>query len=266
MSSPVQVDAEVLADRDGPVLVLTLNRPDRLNAWSDAMESRCFALLREAEADPEIRAIVLTGAGRGFCAGSDMSQQPAAGMRPDTRRPATTRRYPLELRKPLIGAINGPAAGLGFALAMFCDVRFCTPSAKLTSSFARRGLVAEFGLSWLLPRMIGVSGALDVLMSGRIILGEEALGLGLVQRLAEPDDLMTAATAYARDLAENCSPWSIATIKRQIYADLARDADVAFSECDELMVASESRPDFAEGVASFLERRPPSFPSLAAEE
>jgi enoyl-CoA hydratase/carnithine racemase len=256
---------EVLVERDGAVTVLTLNRPDRLNAWSDAMETRCFALLDEAEADPDVRAIVLTGAGRGFCSGSDMSAQPAPGTRPADRKPATDRRLPLTLRKPLIGAVNGPAAGLGFALAMYCDIRFCAPATKLTSSFARRGLAAEFGLSWLLPRVVGVSTALDVLVSGRVILGEEAFALGLVQRLTAPDQVLTEARAYAADLAENCSPWSMATAKRQIYEDLERDSGTAFADADRLMLASETLPDFAEGVASFMERRAPRFPPLGGE-
>lgn len=121
------LEQEVIAELRGAVLVLTLNRPGQLNAWSDAMEERMFALLREADADPEVRAIVLTGAGRGFCSGADMSQQPEPGTRPSSRRPASDRRYPLTIRKPLIGAINGPAAGLGFALAMYCDLRFSAP-------------------------------------------------------------------------------------------------------------------------------------------
>ena len=209
----------VLAERRGAVLVLSLNRPDRLNAWTDALELRYFEHLDAAEADPEVRAIVLTGAGRGFCAGADMDilsgeEESNLGSRP---RP---RNFPMTLRKPLIAAINGAAAGLGLVEALYCDYRFCAPAAKLTTAFVRRGLIAEYGSAWLLPRLVGTSRALDLLLSGRVIRGEEAAAIGLVDQLADPDTLLDTAVAYATDLATNCSPTSMAIIKQQVMESL----------------------------------------------
>jgi enoyl-CoA hydratase/carnithine racemase len=265
MADVMQATDLVLAERRGAVLVLTLNRPDRLNAWTDALEERYFALLDEAEEDPGVRAIVVTGAGRGFCAGADMDDlqrgadgDAEAALR-DRRRP---RSFPMTLRKPLIAAINGAAAGLGLVEALYCDVRFATPEAKLTTAFARRGLVAEYGISWILPRLVGHSCALDLLMSGRVVLGEEALWLGLVDHLSGADTLVDDAVAYAADLAAHSSPWSMATIKAQVRADLERTFSEATAAADELMLESFRRPDVAEGVRSYLDSRPPAFPDL----
>jgi enoyl-CoA hydratase/carnithine racemase len=260
----------VLAERRGAVLVLTLNRPDRLNAWTDELEVQYFAQLDAAEADPEVRAIVLTGAGRGFCAGADFDLlEDATGE--ETGADATDaivnrprpRNLPLTLRKPLIAAINGPAAGLGLVEALYCDVRFCVPGAKLTTAFTRRGLVAEYGLSWLLPRLVGTSRALDLLISARVVLGTEAAAIGLVDRLVEPEDLLDEAVAYAADLAANCSPTSMAIVKRQVLDGLGQSFDEAYAESERLIAESFERPDAAEGVASYLEKRPPAFPPLA---
>jgi enoyl-CoA hydratase/carnithine racemase len=257
----------VLAERRGAVLVLTLNRPERLNSWTDALEERYYQRLDEAENDPEVRAIVVTGAGRGFCAGADMDDL-ELGATVDgaadgsLRNRPRARTFPLTVRKPLIAAINGAAAGLGLVEAAYCDIRFATPQAKLTTAFARRGLVAEYGLAWLLPRLIGTSRALDLLLSGRIVRGEEAFALGLVDRLSEPETLLDDAVAYAADLAANCSPWSMATIKAQVQADLDRGFAAAVTAADELMLASFGQPDVEEGVRSYLERRRPAFPGL----
>ncbi len=261
----------VLAERRGAVLVLTLNRPDRLNAWTDELEVQYFAQLDGAEADPEVRAIVLTGAGRGFCAGADFDLLEDATGAGETRAGATgtivnrprPRNRPLNLRKPLIAAINGPAAGLGLVEALYCDVRFCVPGAKLTTAFSRRGLVAEYGLSWLLPRLVGTSRALDLLISARVVLGTEAAAIGLVDRLVEPVDLLEEAVAYATDLAANCSPTSMAIVKRQVLDGLGQGFDEAYAESERLIAESFERPDAAEGVASYLEKRPPAFPPLS---
>jgi enoyl-CoA hydratase/carnithine racemase len=255
----------VLAERRGPVLVLTLNRPERLNAWTDALEEDYYAWLDAAEDDPDIRAIVVTGAGRGFCAGADMDdlQRGAAGEAEaalrNRRRPRT---FPLTVRKPMIAAINGAAAGLGLVEALYCDVRFAGPEAKLTTAFARRGLVAEYGMSWLLPRLVGYSTALDLLLSGRVVLGEEALRLRLVDRVSEPGRVVDDAVADAAELATYSSPWSMATIKAQVQADLDRSFAEAVAEADELMIRSFDHPDVLEGVRSYHERRAPAFPSL----
>jgi enoyl-CoA hydratase/carnithine racemase len=256
----------VYAQRRGAVLLLTFNRPERLNAWNDELEATYFDLLAEADADPETRAIVVTGAGRGFCAGADMdklSNASEADVVPALRDLPRPRTFPMTVRKPMIAAINGAAAGIGIVQALYCDVRFATPEAKLTTAFSRRGLVAEYGLSWLLPRIIGLSGALDLLLSGRVLRGEEARQLRLVDRLSEPERLVEDAITYAEDLAKHCSPWSMATIKAQVLADLARPLDAALNGAEELTVQSVRGPDIAEGVNSYLERRPPAFPGLA---
>jgi enoyl-CoA hydratase/carnithine racemase len=264
-SAPPATDL-VLAERRGAVLVLTLNRPERLNAWTDALEDQYYARLDAAEADPEIRAIVVTGAGRGFCAGADLGDlergattDAAADVLRDRARP---RSFPLTVRKPMIAAINGAAAGLGLVEALYCDLRFATADAKLTTAFARRGLIAEYGIAWLLPRLIGPSRALDLLLSSRVVRGEEALGLGLVDRVCEPDRLVDEAVAYATDLAAHCSPWSLATIKAQVQADLDRPFAEAVAAADELMLESFTRADVEEGVRSYLEGRAPAFPGL----
>lgn len=265
-TTPTATDT-VLAERQGGVLVLTLNRPDRLNAWNDALEARYYDLLDEAEADPEVRAIVLTGAGRGFCAGADMDDLAAAGegtrdMEAILRDRPRPRTFPLTIRKPLIAAINGAAAGLGLVEALYCDIRFSTPEAKFTTAFARRGLIGEYGITWLLPRLIGQSAALDLLLSARVIRGEEAHRLGLVDRLASRETIVEEAVAYATELAEHSSPTSMAIIKAQVQADLDRTFAESVAAADELMIESFARPDVAEGVQSYNEQRPPAFPGL----
>lgn len=255
----------VLAGRHGAVLLLTLNRPDRLNAWNLDLEERYFTLLDAAEADPEVRAVVVTGAGRGFCAGADMAELSQLGsVDPDTlaRERARPRERPLSFRKPLIAAVNGPVAGLGLVQALYCDLRFTTAEAKFTTSFVRRGLVAEYGIAWLLPRLVGQSRALDLLMSGRVVLGDEALAIGLVDRVLPADELLPFALAYAADLAENCSPRSMALMKEQVFAALDSDLPTAIAASTKLMNESFRHPDAAEGVHSYLERRPPRFAPL----
>lgn len=257
-------DDVILAERHGAVLLVTLNRPERLNAWTDAMERQYGDVLAAADEDPDVRAIVVTGAGRGFCAGADMDRLQATSVRgaavPDEfTRPRT---FPLTIRKPLIAAINGPAAGLGLIEALYCDLRFCVPEAKLTTAFARRGLVAEYGVSWLLPRLVGTSAALDLLLSARVITGAEAHAMGLVDRLVEPDELMGAALAYAKDLADSCSPASMASIKAQVLDDLSATFDESSRRAEQLMEDSFAHPDLGEGVDSYLEKRAPAFAPL----
>jgi enoyl-CoA hydratase/carnithine racemase len=254
----------VYAEQRGPVLLLTLNRPDRLNAWTDALEERYYAHLAAADADPAIRAVVLTGAGPGFCAGADLSDLEGVEGSELAELPARQRprSWPLTFRKPLIAAINGAAAGLGLVEALYCDVRFAVPTAKFTTSFTKRGLIAEYGVAWLLPRLVGQSRALDLLMSSRVVLGDEALRIGLVDHLAEPADLVDAAIAYASGLATLCSPWAMSIVKQQvmqgmdtIFAEAERAADVR-------MLESFRGPDVVEGVRSYVERRPAAFTGI----
>ena len=157
-------DDLVLAEHHGAVLLLTLNRPDRLNAWTNELEDRYFALLDQAEADPATRAVVVTGAGRGFCAGADLENLRQASTSDQASGPVRARERPLFFGKPLIAAVNGAAVGLGLIEALYCDIRFCVPTAKLGTAFAQRGLIAEYGIAWLLPRLIGRSRALDLLL------------------------------------------------------------------------------------------------------
>lgn len=257
----------VLTERRGAVLLVTLNRPERLNAWTNALEDRYFDVLVEAEADPDVRAIVVTGAGRGFCAGADMDDLGGASEASDAEidRPRP-RHLPMTIRKPVIAAVNGAAAGLGLVEALFCDVRFASPEAAFITAFVRRGLVAEYGVSWLLPRIVGHSRALDLLLSGRRLSGEEAYRIGLVDHLAPADQLVDAAIAYADDLATSCSPWSMATIKAQVVLDGERSFADSVGTADSLMRASFHGVDLAEGVASFTERRPPVFAPLSHKE
>jgi len=262
MSEVVQIEIE-----DG-VALLTLNRPERLNAWTAEMEHAYFALLERCGEDDQVRAIVVTGAGRGFCAGADMHELQALGNGTSTASADAHERlpqsFPLSIPKPIIAAVNGACAGIGLVQALMCDLRFAAEGAKLTTAFARRGLVAEHGISWILPRLVGPANALDLLLSGRVVFAEEARELGLVNRVYAPDRLLDGALDYARELVVNCSPASMATIKRQVYADLERTLPDTLEEADRLMLASFTAPDFAEGVTSFVERRDPRFAGLEA--
>jgi enoyl-CoA hydratase/carnithine racemase len=249
------------------VAVLTLNRPERLNAWTEEMEHLYFGLLAECAESDEVRVVVVTGAGRGFCAGADMQGLQTLGESGveamDAARERLPQTFPLSIRKPIIAAINGACAGIGLVQALMCDIRFAAEDAKLTTAFARRGLIAEHGISWMLPRLMGPARALDLLLSARVVLGEEAAALGLVNRAFAREQLLEQTLAYARELAVQCSPASMATIKRQVYADLDRTLPESLAGADELMLESFRAPDFVEGVASFVERREPAFAPLA---
>lgn len=272
---------------DDGVAVLTLNRPDRLNAWTGELEQQYFGALRECAASEQVRVIVVTGAGRGFCAGADMQSlqdigaavsgaggenraastdgAAAAGAAADAQAAAqeqTPQTFTLALPKPVIAAINGPCAGIGLVLALMCDIRFVAENAKLTTAFARRGLVAEHGISWILPRLVGPARALDLLLSGRVVLGREAVELGLCNRATPAETVLEETLAYARELATQCSPASMAQMKRQVYAAMQEPLADALAEADRLMLASFAEPDFAEGVSSFVERREPRFTAL----
>src|SRR5438105_9513371 len=237
--------SEVVQSRvDDGVAVLTLNRPDRLNAWTAEMEHEYFGLLEQCGGSPDVRVIVVTGAGRGFCAGADMQDLQALGAEGDgagetaQARERRAQTFPLTIPKPIIAAINGACAGIGLVQALMCDIRFAAAGAKLTTAFARRGLVAEHGVSWVLPRLVGPARALDLLLSGRVVLGQEAAELGLVNRAIAPERLLEETLAYARDLAVNCSPASMATIKHQVYADCEHALPDALAAADRLMEAS----------------------------
>ena len=247
------------------VALLTLNRPERLNAWTREMEDLYFDLLAECGSSPDVRVVVVTGAGRGFCAGADMeslSGLGANGVTADAFAGRRPQRFPLSVPKPIIAAVNGACAGIGLVQALMCDLRFAAAGAKFTTAFARRGLIAEHGISWALPRLVGPARALDLLFSARVVLAEEALSLGLVNGVHPPEELLNAVLAYARDLAENCSPASLATMKAQVWGDLERGLAESVERADGLMVESLNADDFREGVTSFVEKRPPKFAPL----
>ena len=259
------------------VATLTLNRPDKLNAWTVRMELEYRDALADAERREDVRVIILTGAGRGFCAGADMSlltdvmsgafdasdlqrgsKEPGQGqdVREDFRKPYS---FLPAIRKPIIAAINGHAMGLGLVHALYCDLRFASEQAKFGTAFVQRGLIAEHGIAWLLPRLIGLENSLDLLMSGRIIDAREALQLGLVSRVIPAENLLEEAQAYARHLATQCSPRALGIIKRQVWDGLLTTLSPAVDEAISEMMASFSTEDFQEGVMSFVEKRPPRF-------
>ena len=263
--------AHVTCEVDGPVAVITLQRPEKLNAFTFAMVGELRATVDRAVADERVVGIVLTGSGRGFSAGLDLedlarstqgvpaSSTPSAPT-PDPDELPALFSYLLRVPKPVIGAINGVCAGGGFVLAMMCDVRFAAEqAASFTTTFSKRGLIAEHGTSWLLPRLVGTSRALDLLWSARRIDASEAHRIGFVDRLVPDDALVAEACAYVRDLAANVSPRSMAMMKQQVYRGLSAPIDVALREVDAQMANALRHPDAAEGVASFVERRPPRF-------
>ena len=273
-----------LYEVDGGVALVTLNRPDRLNAWTARMELEYRAALAEADDDADVRVVVVTGAGRGFCAGADTqaltgivetgrygngtsssdAEDPVPfaghGVRPDFEHGFS---YPYGLKKPLIAAINGPAAGVGFVVACFADIRFAAAGAKLTTSFGRLGLPAEHGVSWVLSRLVGTARAADLLFSSRVVLAEEAERIGLVNFVVPPDELLASTLEYAGRMATEVSPWSLLTLKRQLYADQLRSLEEAATDAERLMTDSFRSPDFKEGVAALTEKRPPSFGNLS---
>jgi len=243
------------------VAVVTLNRPERHNGMTGALEVAYYARLAQAAADREARVIVVTGAGRSFCPGADLTHRPGPGEEPlpNTKVPST---FPSTIDKPLVAAINGACAGVGLVQALHCDVRFAATQAKFTTAFARRGLIAEYGIAWLLPQVVGLAAATDLLVSGRTFLADEALRLGLVSVVVDRDEVLDHAVAYAADLATNVSPASMATIRRQLRAYRSLDLAAAVADSDRLMRESTTGADFTEGVASFLEGRPPAFAPL----
>ncbi|WP_419839332.1 enoyl-CoA hydratase [Candidatus Poriferisodalis sp.] len=261
----------VLYEVDDGVAVVTLNRPERLNAWTGELGTGYFDALDRAAADPDVRAVVVTGAGRGFCAGADMDNLQgissgggeSGGDAPRLRNERHD--YALTIPKPVVAAINGACAGLGFVHAMMCDVRFAAEGAKFTSAFARRGLIAEHGVAWMLPRVVGPSHALDILMSGRVFLASEAKEMGVVSKVVPRDELLDAAVSYARDLGRYSAPWSMAQIKRQVWGQLDQARSDALEESNALMRESLRRTDFKEGVQSFVEQRDPNFEPVVAD-
>jgi len=262
---------EVLYQVRDRVATITLNRPDKLNAWTPTMAEELRAAFMRAQGDDNLRAIVLTGAGRGFCAGADMSGLAARAsgqgvMQPRHDAPteglaanfAGRLSYMLALKKPIIAAINGPAAGIGFVITLFCDLRFIADNAKLTTSFARRGLIAEHGLAWILPRLVGSMHALDLLFSARMVEAKEVAAMGLAHMLPA-EGFLAAVQARAGEIANLSSPRSVAIMKRQVYEAMFQSLAEATAIADRELAACRGTEDFREGVASFVEKRKPNF-------
>lgn len=261
-----------VADRVG---VVTLDRPDRLNAWTGRMHHEYRWCLRRADEDPAVRVVVVTGAGRGFCAGADSAalqghserggydpglpeEVPLPGAGLDDRFEVDFA-YHFGLSTPVVAAINGPVAGVGLVLACYCDLRFAVEGAKLTTAHGRLNLPAEYGLSWLLPRLVGVGRAMDLLLSSRVILAEEALEWGLVNRVLPAERLLPETLEYARELAATVSRRSLAETRRQVWMDQHRDVRQAVEAAASLLAEMMAEDDYRKGVAALLERRAPEF-------
>lgn len=269
---------EILYEVDDPVATITLNRPEAMNAWTPRMGTEVRHAVHRAERDRAVVGIVITGTGRAFCAGADMNNLAAItegrGLTDDREplpvpedpdRPADLDgeyTYLLACAKPIIAAINGACAGMAVPIALSCDLRFMADEAVILTAFASRGLVAEWGLSWLLPRLVGPAAALDLLFSSRKVAGPEAAALGLVNASIPADQLLDHCREYVADLAARSSPTSMKIMKRQVYEQLHAGLGPAEREAQRLMLESFGRPDFSEGVQSFLEKRPPSFERL----
>jgi enoyl-CoA hydratase/carnithine racemase len=278
---------DILYDVKDRVATITLNRPDRLNAYTDRMAQSIRLAVADAAKDSSARVVVLTGAGRGFCAGADMDVlqgiNTQGGERSASRAEgdigdafnsglgpnldaefADMRRfsYFMRTKKPIIAAINGPAAGIGLILALYADMRFVSDKAVLTTSFAQRGLIAEHGISWLLPRLIGPANALDLLLSARKITPAEAERMGLVNKVFSNETFMENVLAYAHLLADTVSPRSMAVMKAQVWKSYFQTFGEALAVADAEMPPSFRWPDFKEGVAHFLEKRTPKFADI----
>ncbi len=253
------------------IATITLHRPERMNAWTGRMHTEYRYSLERAEADRSVSVIIVTGEGRAFCAGADMQAleghaakggydsgttadipKPGFGVRPEFDQNFA---YHFGLTKPVIAALNGPAAGVGLVLACFADIRFAVPGAKLTTAHGRFNMPAEYGLSWLLPRLIGLGRANDLLLSSRVFLTDEAYAMGLINRLVEPADLMAEVIAYARTLVDNIAPHSLAATKRQIYTDQHRDVGASVAEADKLLSEMVAEPDYKEAVKAWTQKR-----------
>lgn len=268
----LKVTRYAVADR---IATLTLSRPERLNSWTGRMHTEYRHLLQRAEADPDVGVVVLTGAGRGFCAGADTAAlethvarggydpgtpedlaNPGYGVRPEFDANFA---FQFGLSKPILAAINGPAAGVGLVMACYADLRFAARGQKLTTAHGRLALPAEYGLSWLLPRLIGLTHANDILLSSRVFLTDEAHEMGLLNALLEPEDLLPYTYEYARKLVAEVAPGSLHETKRQIYTDLHRDVGTSVEEADRLLDEMMKQPDYKEAIAAYTEKRPPTW-------
>jgi enoyl-CoA hydratase/carnithine racemase len=258
-----------------PIATLSFNRPERLNAWTPRMGDEIRNALASAESDPRVVVVIVTGEGRGFCSGADLraldalSQGQSLGENgaplaadpgdPSMRSHRGTFSYPMSIPKPIICAINGPCVGLGLVIALSCDIRFASDRATFSTAFARRGLIAEWGISWMLPRLVGLGHALDLLLSARTLDAAEAVRIGLANRVVPHDELLRVARDYALDIAENCAPGSLAVIKREVLEHLSVPLDQAEQDAAKYMLESFGGADFRESLAALMDKRRPKF-------
>jgi enoyl-CoA hydratase/carnithine racemase len=260
---------EIICDKQDKVAIVTLNRPARLNAVTPTLAGEFKEAMLDAERDSEIAAIVVTGAGKSFCPGMDMAVlQSAAEQIGQPEPPASPSTnidhhslfgFILKMRKPVVGAINGNCVGMGFSMALHFDIRVAGEGTRFSAIFVRRGLSIEYGSSWLLPRLVGMSHAMDLALTGRIIGAQEALSMGLVSRLVPDAQLLETAIGMAREIAVYCSPRAMAEAKRMLWEHLTADFQVATDDSTAIMSSMSRHSDFKEGVVSFLEKRPPRF-------
>ena len=269
-------NTEYEVDSQG-VAVIWLNRPHRMNAWTGRLHTEYRHLLERANSDTAVRAIVVTGRGRGFCVGGDSEALSGhadrggydAGISADIAKPGygtdehfdASFAYHFGLDKPVIAAMNGPAAGVGLALACFADLRFAVPDVKFTTAHGKLNLPAEYGLSWMLPKIVGLGRANDLLLTSRVFTSDEALALGFVNQIFEPAELVAQTVAYAHQLIASVSPNSLRQTRWQIYKDLHRDVASAVIESERLIEDMAMEEDFKEGIAALVEKRPPDWPS-----
>jgi enoyl-CoA hydratase/carnithine racemase len=266
---------EILLSRDGGVLTITLNRPDRLNAYTQTMQDELIAALDLADADDDVRAVVFTGAGRAYCAGADLEGGGATfdwGDRVvEYSPPPRDGGGQLSLRifrstKPVIGALNGSAVGVGLTMTLPMDVRFVADGAKLGFVFTRRGIVPEACSSWFLPRVVGISRAMEWVATGRVFSAAEALEGGLVRAVLPADEVLGAAQALAREIAENTAPVSVALARQLMWRMLGAEHPMDAHRADSRAMFARGRSaDAREGVTSFLEKRPASFPDRVSD-
>ena len=260
------------------VAIIWLNRPHRMNAWTGRLHTEYRHLLERANSDTAVRAIVVTGRGRGFCVGGDSEALSShadrggydAGISADIAKPGygtdehfdASFAYHFGLDKPVIAAMNGPAAGVGLALACFADLRFAVPDVKFTTAHGKLNLPAEYGLSWMLPKIVGLGRANDLLLTSRVFTSDEALTLGFVNQIFEPAELVAQTVAYAHQLIASVSPNSLRQTRWQIYKDLHRDVASAVIESERLIEDMAMEEDFKEGIAALVEKRPPDWPPI----
>ncbi len=272
-----------MAERDDPVVwevvgrvgLITLNRPHRGNAWTGRLDRAYRQCLAEADEHDEVRVIVVCGAGDRFCVGGDsqaleghaQSGDYDNGLRGDEATPGygVDSRFDqpfachFGLSKPIIAAVHGAAAGIGFALAAFCDLRFASPGTKFTTAHGKLGLAPEYGLSWILPRLMGLGRGMDIVLTSRVILAEEALQLGLVNQLHERDQLVTATIEWAENLAATVPPQALLASRQQVYLDQHRDVGTSVTESVRLLHELMGTDDYREGVRALVDKRSPRF-------